>query len=175
MPQRLRKAKSAKAVDLLINLPQFRQANVIMMYMPMPEEVDTTAIAHEAWSQNKVVLVPKIFLKERRMIACEIRSLTEGMDHSYCRILEPTSPQPWPVKDIDFIVIPGLAFDRSGGRLGRGAGFYDRFLTQKGMKAFNCGLAFTEQIFEDLPVFDHDKTVDIVVTDSEIIDPSSNE
>jgi 5-formyltetrahydrofolate cyclo-ligase len=62
-----------------------------------------------------------------------------------------------------------MAYDRQGGRLGRGGGYYDRFLGQPGLRAVRCGLAFAEQVVDELPTAPHDQPVDIVVTDQEVL------
>jgi 5-formyltetrahydrofolate cyclo-ligase len=66
-------------------------------------------------------------------------------------------------------VVPGLAFDRQGNRLGQGAGFYDRFLATDGMRATTCGLAFAEQMIDSVPVGPDDWPMDVVVTDHEML------
>jgi 5-formyltetrahydrofolate cyclo-ligase len=73
------------------------------------------------------------------------------------------------IERIDLVIVPALAFDRAGNRLGRGGGFYDRFLARPGLGASKIGLAFDEQIVDTIPVGPNDIPVDIVVTDKEII------
>ena len=77
--------------------------------------------------------------------------------------------QVWPLEDIDFIIVPALAYDHNGGRLGRGGGFYDRFLAHTEVKAVTCGLAFSEQLVDELPIHAHDYPVQILVTDKDVI------
>ena len=74
-----------------------------------------------------------------------------------------------PFEEIDLVVAPGLGFDRKGNRLGRGGSYYDRFFTNKELKAAKCGFAFAEQVIETVPVTEHDMPVDMLVTDEEVL------
>jgi len=67
------------------------------------------------------------------------------------------------------IITPGLAFDRTGNRLGRGGSYYDRFFEHKTLRAIKCGFAFDEQIVESIPTSEHDQPVDMLITDKEVI------
>ena len=164
-------ARSLQAIDRMVALEEFRAARIVMLYLPMPEEVDTLPLAEACWQAGKVVLVPRCKMNPRTMDACRIDSLSEGLVSSYYGILEPHDGHvAWPPGQIDFIVVPGLAFDSRGGRLGRGAGFYDRFLAQTAGGCTACGIAFHEQLIDSVPVLDHDERIDILVTDKEVLD-----
>jgi hypothetical protein len=76
---------------------------------------------------------------------------------------------PVPYENIDLVVAPGLGFDRKGNRLGRGGSYYDRFFTNKDLKAPKCGFAFAEQVLESVPVTENDVPVDFLVTDKEVL------
>ena len=82
---------------------------------------------------------------------------------------QPADGQQNPLDEIDLIVTPGLAFDRLGNRLGRGGGYYDRFLSADGLRAVTCGLAFAEQVVEKLPTGPGDRAVQMIVTDREVL------
>ena len=84
-------------------------------------------------------------------------------------IREPAGGEAWPIEQIDLVVVPALAYDRSGNRLGRGGGFYDRFLAQPALRAVRCGLAFSKQVVQELPVGPNDHPVDLLVTDAEVL------
>jgi 5-formyltetrahydrofolate cyclo-ligase len=73
-----------------------------------------------------------------------------------------------PIKEIDLVVTPALAFDREGNRLGRGGSYYDRFFANEELKAPRCGLAFAEQLVDSIPATRSDKPVDFLVTDERI-------
>ena len=162
--------KSKKAFKNLISLPQFQQASVIMMYLTMPNEIDTSDAVFYAWQQKKTVVVPKISWQQRRMIPVEINSLEKGFSTEIAGLRNPIKGQLIPFEDIDLVVTPGLGFDKRGNRLGRGGAYYDKFFANKKLIACKCGFAFSEQVVESVPVQQHDVPVDILVTDEEIMD-----
>jgi 5-formyltetrahydrofolate cyclo-ligase len=97
----------------------------------------------------------------------EIHSLTDGLTTTGPGIREPADDvgKPIPVNLIDLVLVPGLGFTNTGYRIGRGMGFYDRFLAQPEFNGTSCGLAFHEQIVDELPVLDHDVPLSMLVTD----------
>ena len=157
--------KSHQACAKLTGLEQFAAADVVMLYLPIPGEVDAVPIALAAWRHDKTVLVPKVDWQQRHMLAVECRSLSDEMVRTRFGLRQPRDGHPWPVEDIDLVVVPALAFDRQGSRLGRGGGFYDRFLSHRKARAATCGLAFEEQVVDALPAAAHDRPVDMLVTD----------
>src|SRR5439155_6760095 len=80
-------------------------------------------------------------------------------------VREPIAGKPIPINMIDLVVVPGLGFTPKGYRVGRGMGFYDRFLAQSEFVGLSCGLAFEEQVVEDLPTLDHDIPLSMLATD----------
>jgi len=161
--------KSYAACEKLIALPEYHRARAVMLYLPISQEVDTAEIALHAWRQDKAVLAPKVNRRQRHMLAVEIHSLDDGLARGEFGIREPADGEPWPVEEIDFIVVPALAYDGSGGRLGRGGGFYDRFLADPNIRALPCGLGFDEQVVDELPVHAHDLPVAVLVTDKRVL------
>ncbi len=164
-------AKSRSACKRLIALDEFRAARVVMLYLPIPREVDTVPIALAAWQDAKTVVVPKVGWEQRHMIAVRCRSMDEEMVEDRYGLRTPTAGEPLPVDQIDLIVVPALAYDRQGRRLGRGGGFYDRFLSAPQVKAVSCGLAFHEQVVDQVPCDEKDYPVDILVTNREVLRP----
>ena len=162
-------AKSALACRAVAGLDEFAGARVVMAYLEIPHEVATVDLLSAAWADDKIVLVPRIVPHSRQMLALPIRSLDAGIELTQRVLREPAAGEPWPVEQIDLIVTPGLAFDRAGNRLGRGGGYYDRFLALPGMRAVTCGLAFAEQMVDDVPTGPHDLPMDMIVTDADVI------
>jgi len=162
-------AKSLQACEALADQAEFRDARAVMLYLDILNEVDTTHLILAAWQNDKTVLVPRVAWKHKHMTAVAIHSLETGIAQTAAGLREPTATEPWPVEMIDLIITPAMAFDRKGNRLGRGGGFYDRFLAAPGMEATTCGLAFSEQLVDELPVNKHDYAVDMLVTDTEVL------
>jgi 5-formyltetrahydrofolate cyclo-ligase len=169
MADEQRGEKSHRACQKLISTPQFQSALSIMMYLSLPHEVDTSEAILYAWQLGKTISVPKISWQQRHMIAVEINSLETGFSTSASGLRNPITGVPVPFGEIDLVVTPALGFDRKGNRLGRGGSYYDRFFTNDEFKAPKCGLAFTEQVIDAIPVTETDVPVDFLVTDGGIM------
>ncbi len=164
-----RSEKSKKACRNLISIPHFQRASVVMMYLSLQHEADTSEAILCAWQFDKVVVVPKIFWQQRHMIPVRINSLETGFSTEVADLRNPVAGIPVPFEEIDLVVTPGLGFDRKGNRLGRGGSYYDRFFANEELKASKCGFAFAEQLIESVPVTPTDVPIDFLVTDEEII------
>ncbi len=162
------KDRSAAAAGLLFQQPEYKKAEILMIFLSVPGEIDTTPVTLRAWQDRKRVLAPKVSWEQRRMLPIEIRSLDDGVAHSPMGIREPVHGVPIPVADIDLVIVPGLGFDPLGNRLGRGRGFFDRFLSHKDFRGVACALAFEEQFVENIPAGPHDIPVDMLVTDRQV-------
>ena len=160
--------KSQAACRNVIESPEFAAATVVMLYLSMSQEVDTAPIALRAWQDGKTVAVPKVFMSDRSMLPVEIQSLYTGMKTTPVGVREPEVGQPIPIEIIDLVLVPGLGFSPTGERIGRGGGFYDRFLAQANFEGTTCGLAFEQQVFESLPMLPHDQHLNMLVTDTGI-------
>jgi len=163
-PEQIR-ARSAAAAMLFCQTEEYQRADVIMIFLSTPLEVDTAPIALRAWQDGKRVLAPRVSWEQRRMLPVEINSLTSGVEVGLFGIREPAEGMPVPVSDIDLVAVPGLAFDEHGNRLGRGRGFYDRFLAHRDFGGISCGLAFEMQVVGSVPAGPPDIRVDMLVTD----------
>ena len=164
-----RNEMSRRACAALANTSQFNDSAVIMMYLPLPHEVDTsTAILH-AWQLGKTVVVPKISWTQRHMIPVQINSLETGFSTEVHGLRNPVTGVPIPLEEIGMVVAPGLGFDRSGNRLGRGGAYYDRFFDSPGLEAVRCGIAFASQLLDSVPVTENDRSLDMLVTDEEVL------
>jgi 5-formyltetrahydrofolate cyclo-ligase len=165
MPPRERKARSRLATDRLVELPEFHDSSVIMAYLSLPYEVDSTPVVLRAWQLGKTVVVPKTVVGRRRLIPYQIETLDTGIIAGPYGIPEPIDGTPFPLSMIDMVIIPGLAFDRHGNRVGKGAGFYDRFLREHGFSGLKVGLGFSTQMVDDIPSEPHDVPLDLLVND----------
>jgi 5-formyltetrahydrofolate cyclo-ligase len=160
--------KSAVIAARICTLPVFTASPTVMVYLALPQEVQTADIIAVARSQRKRVVVPA--LDGMTLLAVELPLDAAQLRRGPFGILEPRSRtaviRP---EEIDFIVVPGLAFDRQGGRLGFGKGYYDRFLGQLPTTTYLCGVAFCLQIVPYVPQLPHDVCLPWIVTEQEII------
>ncbi len=162
------KERSLAAATLLFQQPEYRKAEILMIFLSLHNEIDTAPIALRAWQDRKRVLAPKISWDQRRMLPIQIDSLFDGMTSGAMGIREPANGMPIPVSLIDLVIVPGLGFDLHGNRLGRGRGFFDRFLAHKDFRGVSCALAFEDQVVENVPAGEHDIPVDMLVTDKQV-------
>ena len=166
MTREERRARSAAICERLRELPELRDAQVAMGFWPMPDELDTRPILADLIARQKRVYLPRTFAREKRMIPIRLLDMDNLRTGEY-DIPEPGTDETCQADEIDFIFVPARAFDRCGNRLGRGAGFYDRFMTARGFRAVRCGIAFSCQVLENVPHADHDLPVQILVTEKE--------
>ncbi len=160
--------RSIQACQLLTETPEYRQAEILMVFLSLPTEMDTTSLVLSAWRNRMRVLAPQVSWEQRRMLPIEIQSLSDNLSKSPLGVREPAKGAPIPVSHIDMVIVPALGYDESGNRIGRGRGFYDRFLSHLDWHGIACGLAFEEQVVDHVPTSDHDRPVDMLVTDKRV-------
>jgi len=165
IPDADRQAKSIAATNFLSTSPEFAAARIVMLYLTAAHEMDTAPLALKCWQSGKTVVVPKVSWDQRRMLPVEITSLQTRMTTTGPGVREPVGGQPIPVNLIDLVIVPGMGFTNSGHRIGRGMGFYDRFLAQPDFIGVSCGLGFEEQVVREIPVLDHDMPLSMLCTD----------
>ena len=165
-----RHVKSVSICTTVAASPEFHSARVVMLFLSTPEEVDTAPLALRAWQAGKTVVVPKVSWDQRRMLPVEISSLNSAsMTVTGPGVREPIAGKPIPVDFIDMVIVPGMGFTRTGHRIGRGMGFYDRFLAMPEFIGISCGMAFEEQIVPELPVLDHDIPLNMLATEGGVL------
>lgn len=150
----------------VLNSTFYNKADTIFMYVSYKNEVDTHNIIKYALKEGKRICVPKILSLKDGMKAVEINSFEELKCSSY-GILEPDYYESNVIeeKDIDLLIMPGVAFDLKGGRVGYGGAFYDRFLKKTKASSKKVALAYSFQIFDKVPMEDNDMYIDSVITD----------
>ena len=165
-----RHTRSLAACKRLAETAEFRAAQLIMLFLSMESEVETSTLAIQAWTAGKRIAVPRVFWEERAIEPVEIQSLDFSPQGKPAGPREPVHGKLVSLGQIDLVVVPGKAFDRRGYRLGRGQGFYDRFLAQKDLCAQRVALCFQEQVLEqNLPIEPHDVPMNMIVTDETVI------
>ena len=150
--------KSAIIKGKLFNEKEFKKAKLVMFYVSLKDEVDTLSMIDEAVKMGKRVCVPVILKEEKRLIAGEIKDREKDLERQHFGIYQPIAGhvREVPLENIDLVVVPGIAFDKSNVRLGRGHGYYDRFLCGLPKKTRTIGIAFDFQVLEYLPKDSHD-------------------
>lgn len=137
--------------------PVFQQATRVMLYASLPDEVQTLAFL-DKWKNRKQIILPTVVGDD--IIPVELTADSQMVEGDF-HILEPEN-HPY-AGSLDLIVVPGMAFDKAGHRLGRGRGYYDRFLI-KYPEVKTIGICFDFQFLESIPTEPHDCVVDEVIT-----------
>ena len=152
-------SKSEKLGQLFAASEAYRQAKTIYGYLPYNQEVRTTAMLQKALEDGKRVAVPKCYGDEMRFIYLEDLSKVEK---GYCNIPEPIEDGPIADDPTALVLMPGLAFDPQGHRMGYGGGFYDKFLAQEPDHP-TLALCYDFQMLDYLETEAHDIPVDYVI------------
>lgn len=162
--QRLRKSFSIK--EKLFKLAEFKRAKYVMFYIATSKEVQTHLMITAAKTIGKKIVVPTILRGERTMTASLIEDFEKELTLGPYQIFQPRGKyiREIPAERIDLVVVPGLAFDKQGNRLGRGRGYYDKFLACVPAGTPRIGLAFDFQVLKSLPVLSHDISVTRVIS-----------
>lgn len=162
-----RETKSRAIGKKLFALPVLKMARRIAFFVGMPTEVDTLPMIDQALKMNKEVALPRCEEGKTTLALFVIHSIKKDLVEGPWLIQEPDPKKTRPVtpKDIDCIVVPGMAFDDEFHRLGRGLGYYDRLLAKLGPQTMKIGLGFSFQMVKSLPVSAHDVRLDLVLTD----------
>jgi 5-formyltetrahydrofolate cyclo-ligase len=163
--------KSREIAGRLFALPEYREAGTVMYFLNFGKEVQTLPMVTASLGHGKQVIAPKTVHKERRMILSRILDVEEDLAPGLWGIPEPRPDKlrPLPAGDIDFVVVPGVAFDESGNRLGYGGGYYDRFFAELRPGVPLVALTFEVQVLPEVPVAAWDRRVDLVITEERVI------
>ena len=163
--------RSEDVERLLSELPIYRKAKVILVYFPLKGEVNLLGIIRRDW-EVKEFCFPVMDLKTKGLTAFKASSLDRGFVRGDYGVMEP-DPATRKMVDltrVDLVIVPGLGFDREKNRLGRGKGFYDRFLKTVKPPSIKVGVAFDCQIHDHLPRDPAwDEKVDLIVGEKSII------
>ena len=158
-----RDRRSGEIQKKLLNHPRFSSARSLLVYKALYSEVETGTFLEEAWKRGKKVCLPRVDPARKKMWAIETKDLLALEPGTY-GILEPpfNSGRVGKPEELELVIVPGLGFDKDGGRLGRGAGYFDRFLAEA-KRAYKIGLAFECQMVERVPCETNDILLDEVI------------
>lgn len=158
------KAQASEAARSLLRQQRvWREAQAILFFAPTPDEVDLWPLLNEALHEGKIVALPRFVPERAGYQACQICNLTEEIQAGKFNIREPVARcAELALNRLDLILVPGVAFDLHGRRLGRGKGFYDQLLAT--MRGTRCGVAFEQQLVREVPVEPHDIHLNCILT-----------
>ena len=162
--ERRRRSKAIRSK--LYRLAAFRRAKTICCYVALPYEVQTWQMIEEMLTKGKRVVVPVSQPKRKTLRCSEVRDPASELVRGAHGVREPRpgALRPVALRELDMVVVPGLAFDRRGHRLGHGHGYFDRFLARLPKTVPTVGLAFRFQVLDRLPAASHDQVVRTLLT-----------
>ncbi len=153
------KQQAAKAAfEILERHASFMMAEKILMYHSLPDELSTRSFI-EKWAGRKKFFLPRVNGVNLDILPYDRTTLRLGAFH----IEEPQGDETTDIHDIELIIVPGVAYDRQGNRVGRGKGYYDRLLSTS--KATKIGMAYDFQVVDEIDAEPHDVKVDFIITD----------
>jgi 5-formyltetrahydrofolate cyclo-ligase len=174
---RERVAASAAITAKLIAHPACARSRCVLAYASFGDEVDTTALLNHVLQSGKVLVLPRIDKSTRQLALHQVSALSDLVKGMW-DIREPRAESPLAkLAEVDFVLIPGLAFDRHGGRLGYGGGCYDKLLSTASVNQVNAetpalarlSAAFSCQIVDTVPMTPHDIYIPTIITEDEVI------
>ncbi|KQL53540.1 5-formyltetrahydrofolate cyclo-ligase [Heyndrickxia shackletonii] len=150
----------------LYQLPVWKKANTVALTISRPPEVDTWQIIRSGWLEGKRMVVPKCHPETKQMVFRQITSFTQ-LESVYFGLYEPKEDETDEVRqqELDLIIVPGVAFNFYGYRIGFGGGYYDRYLQH--FNGETMSLAFSLQLCQVLPVEKHDIPVKAIMTEKD--------
>lgn len=166
LPDTDKQTQSQCIISRLRQLVREHKPSVVALFMPLGDEVRLLPFIDAVASEKEIkVVLPRVETGSDSTPSMEFYYYQ--VDHlsvgSY-GISEPSAGEPCAVEDIDFMVVPGVAFTRQGERLGRGKGFYDSYISRSGFRAYTVGVCYSHQLMESLPIEPHDRRVDKVIS-----------
>ena len=163
--------KLKRIENQLFEFPNFMEAEMALLYLNRAQEVDTRQILKRCKQAAKAIILPYFNSSANGVQFFKVNDIITDLKPGPGNVLEPAPDRCKLVKigDIDIAIIPGIAFDEKGARLGDGSGRYDRFIPRLPATARKVAIALEEQITSSIPMESHDKYVDIIITDNRII------
>ena len=161
------KEQKAKEICRLVQtLPAFQNAETVLCYLSAGSEVETRGILEACFRAGKRVAIPRCY-EDSRMEFLPVTAVSQASELSRFGIAEPPHGAPVDPADAGLCLVPALAYDRSGYRLGYGMGYYDRYL--KRFPGVTVGLCYDDCLRETLPINQNDRPVQLIVTEKQVI------
>jgi len=163
--------KCGRIEERLFDFANFIEAKTVLLYASFGSEVSTTRIIRRSFELKKAVLLPLVHPKKHQLLTFRIDSPETDLRRTSGRRLEPDPKRCKlvPLRYMDLAVVPGVAFDERGGRLGYGEGYYDRLIPRLPLTTRKVALTFECQMVSQVPMEPHDRYMDILITEDRII------
>jgi 5-formyltetrahydrofolate cyclo-ligase len=163
--------KSHKIKEKLFSLPEFKESCGVVFYMALAKEVQTKDMVREAIELGKKVVLPRIAPTGDSLMLSEVKDIERELETGLFGIQEPKEEfyRPVVLAEVNLIILPGVAFDLLGHRIGFGKGFYDKLLGKATGSIFTIGLAFDLQLIPEIPAVKHDVKMCKIITEKRII------
>ena len=163
--------KTTRIENRLFEFANFLESNIVLLYINSSSEVNSLKIIKRCFNYNKIVILPAFDTTKHKMKLIKIDNVDTDLTLGPRGILEPDPIQcnVVPIECIDIAIIPGIAFDEKGGRIGSGDGYYDRLIPSLSITTRKVALSLEDQIVPQIQMESHDKYVDIIITDKRII------
>ena len=164
-------AKTKAIEERLFEFANYLEARIALLYTPAMVEVNTRDIIARSYMYNKIIVLPAYDPETKKITLLKVDDPEKDLIEGPRGNMEPNPERckTVPLDCLDIAIIPGLAMDEKGGRIGLGNGYYDRLIPELPITTRKVGLIFEDQIISMVPMESHDKHVDIVVTDERII------
>ena len=170
MPASVRAVASEAIASTIRSLPEFAIAQAVLLTLPFRSEWDTLPLVRAALAVGKTVAMPRVDAQTRMLELHALCDADRDVVAGFQGIPEPLPECPRVAREaIDFVLVPGVAFDRAGRRLGYGGGYYDRLLPLLSPRAARVAGAFLLQLVDRVPAAPHDVAVDAIVTESGVL------
>lgn len=166
-----RLGKLQEIENRLFEFANFLESKIALLYINKAYEVPTQAIIKRCYLNGKIIVLPAFKMEKRDMDLLRVEKFNTGLRMGPRGILEPDPGicKPVPIDYIDIAIIPGIAFDEKGGRIGSGDGYYDRLIPKLPITTRKVALSFESQLISAIPMESHDKYVDIIISEKRII------
>ncbi len=164
-------SKYSRIEAQLFEFANFLESRIVLLYMAKPGEARSRAIVDRAYQYNKIVVLPAFDPDTCGMRLLKVDDPKKDLVKGSRGILEPNPKKcnEVPIECIDIAVVPGLAFDEKGGRIGSGEGYYDRLIPRLAVTTRKVALSLEDQIVPMVPMESHDRYVDIIISEKRVI------
>ena len=157
--------------DRLFDFANFNESKIVLLYVKDGIELDTKSIIQKSFEKNKIIVLALPGAEKHKFTLMRISNLEEDLIAGPDGNMEPdpTRCKVVPIDRIDIAIIPGIAFDEKGGRVGSDDGYYDRLVSRLPITTRKIAVAYEEQVVQQIPMDSRNKHVDIIITDTRVI------